>query len=53
MKIAVFESEEWEHDACLRLQPEHELVCTRDKLDQNTTPQHVGAETSALSSLRI
>jgi D-lactate dehydrogenase len=28
MKIVVFETEEWEHLACLRLQAEHQVVCT-------------------------
>ena len=28
MKVVVFETEEWEHQACLRLEPEHEIECT-------------------------
>src|SRR3546814_5417217 len=26
MKVVVFETEEWEHEACLRLQPEHQVT---------------------------
>lgn len=44
MKVVVFETEEWEHQACLRLQPEHQVVCTRDALDEGTAPDHADAE---------
>ena len=44
MKVVVFETEEWEHQACLRLQPEHQLVCTRDALDEGTASDHADAE---------
>lgn len=56
MKVAIFEVEEWEHEACLRLQPGHELTCTRDELNGGTAAQHADAEivstfvTSSLSS---
>ncbi len=44
MKIAVFETEEWEETACLRLQPEHSVSCTRDPLDVATAAAHADAE---------
>jgi D-lactate dehydrogenase len=37
MKVAVFETEQWEHAACMRLAPAHELVCRRDRLASDTT----------------
>jgi D-lactate dehydrogenase len=36
MKVAVFETEQWEHEACLRLAPAHEVVCRRERLDTST-----------------
>lgn len=56
MKVAIFEVEEWEHDACLRLQPGHELTCTRAELNEAIAAQHSDAAvvstfvTSRLSS---
>ena len=44
MKIAVFETEEWEHDACLRLQPAHSVSCTREPLNANTAAAYANAE---------
>lgn len=44
MKIVVFETEEWEHQACLRLQPEHQVVCTREALSEATAPNYRDAE---------
>lgn len=45
MKVIVFETEEWEHAACLRLQPEHSVVCLREPLDATRIPQeHTDAE---------
>lgn len=44
MKVVVFETEEWEHRACLRLEPAHELSCTREPLDARTAAAHVDAE---------
>lgn len=32
MKVAVFEAAEWEHDACLRLEPTHQVRCTAEPL---------------------
>jgi D-lactate dehydrogenase len=32
MDIAVFEAQEWEHAACLRLEPEHRVRCTTERL---------------------
>lgn len=43
MKVVVFETEEWEHQACLRLQPEHQVVCTRDALDEEAVSDHADA----------
>ena len=44
MKVVVFETEEWEHQACLRLEPAHELGCTREPLDARTAAAHADAE---------
>ncbi|MBY0512002.1 MAG: hydroxyacid dehydrogenase [Rhodospirillaceae bacterium] len=44
MKIAVFETEEWEHAACLSLQPEHAISCTRDALNKATVQAYADAE---------
>ncbi|HEY0647545.1 hydroxyacid dehydrogenase [Phenylobacterium sp.] len=32
MKVAVFEATEWEHQACLSLQPRHTVHCTAERL---------------------
>jgi D-lactate dehydrogenase len=44
MRVVVFETEEWEHDACLRLSPEHEVVCIREPLHEGTAADHADAE---------
>lgn len=44
MRIVVFETAEWEHDACMRLQPEHEVACTHETLDERTVADHANAE---------
>lgn len=44
MKIAVFETEEWEHSACLRLQPSHVVSCTREPLTTRTAAGFADAE---------
>ena len=44
MKVAVFETEEWEHQACLTLQPEHDVACTRDPLNAATVADYADAE---------
>ena len=44
MKAAVFETEEWEHAACLRLQPPHEVACTREPLNETTVGRYADAE---------
>lgn len=44
MKIAVFETEQWEHEACLRLQPEHTVACTREPLTKDTVAPYTDAE---------
>ena len=44
MKITVFETEEWEERACLRLRPAHSVSCTRDALDATTAADHTDTE---------
>jgi D-lactate dehydrogenase len=44
MKVAVFETEEWEHEACGALQPQHSLVCTRSPLNEQTLASYADAE---------
>lgn len=44
MKVAVFETEEWEHQACLRLEPAHAVSCTRKPLDKRTAAAHAQAD---------
>lgn len=44
MKVAVFETEEWEHEACLRLQPTHAVSCTHEPLNAKTASTHADAE---------
>lgn len=44
MKIAVFETEEWERQACLRLQPAHEVQCTEVPLDRRSVAAFAQAE---------
>lgn len=44
MKVIVFETEEWEHRACLRLQPAHQLTCTTEVLTEKTAAEYADAE---------
>jgi D-lactate dehydrogenase len=44
MNVAVFETEQWEHEACLRLQPEHTVLCTHDRLTRDTAGQYADTE---------
>lgn len=44
MKVAVFETEQWEHDACLRLQPIHTVMCTHERLTKDTVGRYADAE---------
>lgn len=44
MKIAVFETEEWEHRACLRLQGDHEVRCTREPLNAQSAAAYADAD---------
>lgn len=44
MKIVIFETEEWERQACLRLAPEHEVSCVRGTLDEQSVADHAEAE---------
>ena len=44
MRVGVFETEEWEHAACLRLQPEHIVICRREPLGPGTTEADTDVE---------
>lgn len=44
MKVAVFEAAEWEHDACLRLEPKHEIRCTIERLTPALAREFADAE---------
>lgn len=44
MKVVVFETEEWERDACQRLMPAYEVTCTREVLNERTAGAFSGAE---------
>jgi len=44
MKIAIFETEQWEHEACLRLEPPHRISCTSDALNERTAHDYADAE---------
>jgi len=44
MKLAVFETEQWEHDACLHLRPAYEVSCVRDILDEASARIHAKAD---------
>ncbi|MBX9746267.1 MAG: hypothetical protein K2X34_05165 [Hyphomonadaceae bacterium] len=47
MKIAVFEAEQWEHEACLRLTPAHEVSCTRGMVNGSVASGYAGAEVAS------
>jgi D-lactate dehydrogenase len=47
VKLIVFETEEWEHAACLRLLPEHEVSCTREPLNARAASSFPDAEAIA------
>lgn len=44
MRIVVFETEKWEHQACLRLAPQHEVHCLREALDEGNASAYGTAE---------
>lgn len=44
MKVVVFETEEWEREACLRLEPAHKVICTGDQLSAETAGQYADAD---------
>ena len=44
MKVAVFEAAEWEHDACLRLEPKHQVRCTAERLTPALARKFADAE---------
>jgi D-lactate dehydrogenase len=47
MKVVVFETEEWERDACRRLVTAHEIACTREVLSEQTADEFSDAEVVA------
>jgi len=48
VKIAVFETEQWEHEACLRLAPEHDVICRHERLDPTTADLAREAEVASV-----
>lgn len=44
MDVAVFEAAEWEHRACLRLEPRHRVRCTAERLTPRSAPDYAEAE---------
>lgn len=44
MRVVVFETGDWEHAACLRLETQHQLTCTRDVLNEKSAPGYEDAE---------
>jgi D-lactate dehydrogenase len=44
MEVAVFEAAEWEHAGCLRLEPDHRVRCTAERLTDETARAHADAE---------
>lgn len=44
MKVQAFETEEWEHRACLALMPDHDVACRRQPLNEDTATDHADAE---------
>lgn len=44
VKLIVFETEEWEHAACLRLLPEHDVSCTQEPLNARSASSYPDAE---------
>lgn len=47
MRVVVFETEDWEREACRRLSHDHALSCTRDPLDARTVEAHADAEVAS------
>jgi D-lactate dehydrogenase len=47
MKVVVFETEEWEREACRRLMAAHEVACTAEPLDERTAEAFADAEALA------
>ncbi|MDP3736341.1 MAG: hydroxyacid dehydrogenase [Hyphomonadaceae bacterium] len=44
MKVAIFETEQWEHEACLSLEPRHRVSCTHATLTEQAAHLHADAE---------
>jgi D-lactate dehydrogenase len=47
MKVVVFETEEWEREACRRLMAAHEVACTAEPLNERTVEAFADAEVVA------
>ena len=44
MNIAMFETEEWERQACVRLEPQHRVKCVAEPLDLRNAADFSDAE---------
>lgn len=44
MQVAVFEAAEWEHEACLQLEPRHRVRCTVEALTVDSAVRYADAE---------
>lgn len=44
MKIALFETEQWEREACLYLQGDHQVVCSDAPLTDRNAAEHADAD---------
>lgn len=44
MRVVIFETEEWEHEACLQVQQRHQIACTREPLNASTVAAYTDAE---------
>lgn len=47
MRVVVFETEDWEREACRRLMHDHALSCTREPLNAETAEAHAEAEVAS------
>lgn len=47
MRVVLFEAEEWEREACRRLEAAHDLSCTREPLNVETVEAHAEAEVAS------
>ncbi|WP_328404840.1 hydroxyacid dehydrogenase [Nocardia sp. NBC_00403] len=44
MRVAIFEAEQWEHRACLRLEPDHQVHCSAQTLNVRNAADYADAE---------